>query len=151
MADNYNFTLEHNFNKPFNNIYDVILDFKKFGHFHPHMKDVRVVSQQIPNNIEYEVDEEVLIYGFIRLRPNYKATVLEVEKNKHVRYLSQVKKNIFLTIDFTFSEDKQNGTTRVIEKVDVKGNKFIAGVFLTLLKKAHLQMFNNFISTDYTA
>ncbi len=151
MADNYNFTLEHNFNEPFNNVYDVILNFKKFGHFHPHMKHVKIVSQQTPADIEYEVDEEVTLYGFIKLRPNYKATVLEIEKNKHVRYLSQVKKNIFLTIDFNFSENKETGATKVIEKVDVKGNKFIANVFLTLLKKAHLKMFDNFISTEYTA
>ncbi|MDP1802662.1 MAG: hypothetical protein Q8L81_14975 [Bacteroidota bacterium] len=146
MAANHNFTIEHKFNSPFANIYDVVLDFTKFGHFHPHMKTVKIVSKNKPNEIEYEVDEEVLLYGFIRLRPNYKATVLEIEKNKHVRYLSQVKKNIFLTIDFTFSEDKDTGNTKIIEKVDVKGNKFIATVFLSLLKKAHLQMFQNFNS-----
>ncbi len=136
------FTIEHNFNMPFADIYDVILDFKKFGHFHPHMKKVSIVSQASPNEIEYEVDERLFVYGFIPLRPNYKATVVVKEKNKHIQYISQVKKNVYLTIDFNFLEE--NGTTKVIENVDVKANAFVASAFLKLLKKAHLDTFQNF-------
>ena len=151
MAGNHNFTIEHNFSEPFENIYDVILDFKKFGHHHPHMKEIKIVTKHLPNKIEYEINEEVVLYGFIKLRPNYKATVLEVEKNKHIQYLSQVKKNIFLTIDFTFIENKEKRTTKVIEKVDVKSNKFIASIFLCLLKKAHVKAFQNFSTPLFTA
>ncbi len=151
MAANHNFTIEHKFNSPFAIIYDVILDFTKFGHFHPHMKTVKIVSKTHPNEIEYEVDEEVLLYGFIKLRPNYKATVLEIEKYKHIKYISQVKKNVYLTIDFMFSENKESGTTKIVEKVDVKSNPIVASVFLNLLKRSHLQMFQNFISNKYTA
>lgn len=151
MAANHNFTIEHEFNSPFENVYNVILDFTKFGHFHPHMKTVKVVSKTQPNEIEYEVDEEVLLYGFIRLKPNYKATVCEIEKHKHIKYISQVKKNIYLTIDFIFSENKETGTTKIIEMVDVKSNPIVASVFLNLLKRSHLQMFQNFNSPKYAA
>ncbi len=151
MAANHNFTIEHSFTSPFKNVYNVILDFTKFGHFHPHMKTVKVVSKAQPNEIEYEVDEELLLLGFIKLRPNYKATVLEIEKHKHIKYVSQVKKNVYLTIDFTFSENRETGITKVIEKADVKSNPIVASVFLNLLKRSHLQLFQNFNSTKYTA
>lgn len=151
MAANHNFTIEHKFNSPFATVYDVILDFTKFGHFHPHMKTVKIISKNKPNEIEYEVNEELFLYGFIKLKPNYKATVLEIEKYKHIQYISQVKKNVFLTIDFIFSENKQSGTTQIIEKVDVKSNPIIASAFSSLLKKAHLQTFQNFNSNKYAA
>ena len=150
MTDNHNFTIEHNFNKPFENIYNVILDFTKFGHFHPHMKQVKIVSQKL-NETEYEVDEKLLLYGFIPMRPNYKATVIEIEKNKHIQYISQVKKNVYLKIDFIFSENKEKGITNIVEKVDVKSNPIVAGAFLSLLKKAHLQTFQNFNTIDHNA
>ncbi len=106
------------------------------------MKEVKIVSQISPGKTEYEVDESLLMYGFIPLKPNYKATVIEIEKNKHIQYISQVKKNVYLTIDFNFNEE--NGTTKVIENVDVKANHFVASAFLKLLKKAHLDTFQNF-------
>jgi len=144
MAGTLDFNIEYNFSKPFTSVYDVILDFKKFGHFHPHMKKIEIVSKDNPSKIEYAVNEELLLYGCIPLKPNYTATVIEIEKNKHIQYTSQVKKNIFLTIDFIFSENKQSGVTIVKEKLRVKSNTFVGTVFIGILKKAHLNCFQNF-------
>lgn len=149
MKSIHKFTIEHSFNKPLENIYKVILDFIKFGHFHPHMKQVKIVSHKHPNEIEYEVDEKLLLYGFIPMCPNYKATVIEKEKNKHIQYISEVKKNVYLTINFNFLEE--NGNIKVIEDVDLKANALIAFTFLSLLKKAHLQTFKNFNTIGYNA
>ncbi|MBL7922484.1 MAG: hypothetical protein JNJ40_19360 [Bacteroidia bacterium] len=63
MPDANSFTIEHVFQRPLAIVYDLILDFKKFWHFHPYMKVVKVVSEISPDKIEYEVYESLLMYG----------------------------------------------------------------------------------------
>jgi hypothetical protein len=141
MASKQSLQLNYEFSSPLSVIYENVLDLKKFGAFHPHMTDVKIVSDSNPKEIEYEIFEEIYLFGFIKNHPHYNATVIEVEKGKHIRYVSQVKKSMLLTIDFTFSENKENKPTKLTEKIEVTCNKIIGSLFLPILKKAHILLF----------
>ncbi|MCD6017439.1 MAG: hypothetical protein K0S53_560 [Bacteroidetes bacterium] len=133
--------LEEEFDVDIHVLYDQFCDFQKYGMHHPVMKTVKIVDDKRPEYIEYEIDEEVLLFGLIKIRPNYKAKVIEIEKNKKLRYTSQVKSYVFLIIDFHFTES--DGKTKMIEHIEVTTNRFVAFVFLDILKKAHLKVYQN--------
>ena len=134
-------TLTNEFNTDSKLLYEQFLDLRKYGKHHPVMTDVKIVSDNTPEYIEYEIDEVVKLFGFIKMYPNYKAKVFEIEKEKHLQYTSQVKPNMFLTIDIYFSEN--SGKTKVEESISVTGNKIITAIFLGILKKAHVKLFQN--------
>lgn len=141
MASKHTLQLNYEFNSPISTIFENLLDLKKFGAFHPHMTDVKIISTTNPKEIEYEIFEEIYLFGFIKNHPQYKATVIEIEKNKHIQYRTQVKKNVFLTIDFVFSENSERNTTQLSEIIEVTSNKLVGAIFLPILKKAHVQLF----------
>lgn len=134
-------TLTDEFNIDSKLLYELFLDLRKYGKYHPVMTDVKVVLDKSPEYIEYEIDEVVKLFGFIKMKPNYKAKVFEIEKGNHLQYTSQVKPSVFLTIDLYFSEI--SGKTKVDEHISVTGNKIITTIFLGILKKAHLGLFQN--------
>lgn len=139
MANTLRLTDEFNIDRKW--LYEQFLDLRKYGKHHPVMTDVRIVLDKTPEFIEYEIDEEVRLFGFIKMNPNYKARVFEIEKGKHLQYTSQVKPTIFLTIDIYFSESF--GKTKVEEQISVTGNKIITTIFLGILRKAHVGLFQN--------
>lgn len=134
-------TLTDEFNIDSKLLYELFLDLRKYGKYHPVMTDVKIVLDKSPEYIEYEIDEIVKLFGFIKMNPNYKAKVYEIEKGKHLQYTSQVKPTVFLTIDLYFSENY--GKTKVDEHISVTGNIIITTIFLGILKKAHLGLFQN--------
>lgn len=144
------FSLEHSLPYHFDVIYASLLDFKKFGEIHPFMSEVKVLNDNYPDYIEYVIVEEFYFLGFIKNHPAYTAKVTEVEKGKHIRYTSPVKKNIFLVIDIRFSTDK-NQTIRVREDFVITANKVMGLIFANILKKAHLQFFKNLRSFLHTS
>lgn len=133
--------LEDEFDVDIHILYEQFCDFKKYGMHHPVMKTVKMVEDKSPEYIEYEIDEEVMLFGLIKIKPNYKAKVIEIEKNKQLRYTSQVKSYVFLIIDLHFTE--LNGKTKMVEHIEVTTNLFVAIVFLDILKKAHLKVYQN--------
>lgn len=139
MANTLRLTDEFNIDRKW--LYEQFLDLRKYGKHHPVMKDVKIVLDKTPEFIEYEIDEQVRLFGFIKMNPNYKARVFEIEKGKHLQYTSQVKPTIFLTIDIYFL-DKSN-KTKVEEQISVTGNKIITTIFLGILRKAHVGLFQN--------
>lgn len=139
MANTLRLTDEFNIDRKW--LYEQFLDLRKYGKHHPVMTDVRIVLDKTPEFIEYEIDEELRLFGFIKMNPNYKARVFEIEKGKHLQYTSQVKPTIFLTIDIYFSEN--SGKTKVEEQISVTGNKIITSIFLGILRKAHVGLFQN--------
>jgi|GEM_PF-1778040 len=142
MSTPTTFTLQHNLPDVHEFVYETLLDFKKFGEVHPFMTEVTVIKENLPEYVEYNIVEEVYFLGFIKNRPTYTARVMEIEKNRHIRYTSPVKNFIFLTIDITFSKNK-NGSLLVTEKFEIQSNKLMGILFGNLLKKAHLKFFAN--------
>jgi hypothetical protein len=142
MASRTIFTIHHQLPGEFDLIYSTLLDFKKFGEVHPYITKVETIKSNLPEYIEYSIFEEIYLFGFIKNYPKYTAKVFEVEKLKHIRYLSPVKKSIFLTIDITFQVNK-HGTLTVTEAFEIKSNKLMGLVFSNILKKAHLKFFEN--------
>lgn len=142
MPSTTKFTLQHTLPDQLDIIYPALLDFKKFGEIHPYMKEVKLIKDNLPEFTEYSIVEEVYFLGFIKNNPTYTAKVFEVEKNKRIRYTSPVKKSIFLTIDISFSSNK-NGTLLVTEEFEIGCNKLMGLVFKNILVKAHLKFFQN--------
>ncbi|WP_317896737.1 SRPBCC family protein [Aurantibacillus circumpalustris] len=136
------FTLQHHLPNQFDLVYSTLLDFKKFGEVHPVITNVTIIKENLPDYIEYSIEEEIYLLGFIKNRPKYTAKVIEVEKHKHIRYTSPVKSFIFLTIDLTLTTGK-NGLLQVTETFEIKSNKVMGLVFKNILSKAHLQFFKN--------
>lgn len=135
--------LNHSFTGDLARVYDSILDFRKFGQLHPYMVNVHELNKTDMNGMAYKVNEEVLLLGFLKMRPEYNVEVLEIEKDKHVRYVSNVKGGIVLVIDFNFVYDKNTHQVELAEHIVVKGNRWLIAYFITILKKAHLQLFDN--------
>ena len=133
-------TLYYTVHQPFDRIYLSLLDFKQFGQLHPYMKSVEIVNQS-EHAIEYLVHEKLKLWGFTPIAPCYKATITEVEKNKHIRYWSEVQKGLFLTIDFTFKTYAENTSTEVYEQIALKGTPWVHTIFLSILKKSHRHIF----------
>jgi hypothetical protein len=133
--------IEDKFNIALNLLYEQFLDLRKYGIHHPVMTNVSIVYDNTSEFIEYEIVEEIKLFGLIKLRPNYKAKVFEIEKYKHLQYTSQVKNNIYLKIDLVFSEF--NGIVNFKETIEITGNPIIVSVFMSILKKAHLQLNKN--------
>lgn len=135
--------LNHSFDGKVEAVYDYILDFKKFGEIHPYMKEVIELSKIEPNSINYEVKEEAILLGFLKTKPVYEVEVIELEAQKHIRYFSHIKGTILLNIDFIFPENDTKNTFNLTERVEIKGNPLLIAYFASILKKAHLQTFEN--------
>lgn len=124
-------------------VYEFVFDFRKFGELHPYMVEVNELTKTINKGIEYEVKENTLLMGFLKMKPEYKAEVIEIESNKHVRYVSKVKGGIVLVIDFKFTQERNTHQVLISETIEVKGNRLLIAYFLMIVKKAHLQLFEN--------
>lgn len=139
MASTHSLTLNHTLHKDFDFVYTHLLDFKKFGSIHPYMVEVKEL-ERTPEFIEYRIKERrVMVLGIIPMWPVYTAKVFEVEKGKHIRYTSPVQKGVDLVIDLTLTHT--NGVTHVNEEIVVTCNAIIAKVFLGIMRKAHLELF----------
>jgi len=141
MPTHTKFTLEHKLQGDFEIVYSTLLDFKKFGEIHPYMTEVSIIKEQ-PEYIEYNIVEEIYLFGFIKNYPTYTARIMELKKDQHIRYTSPVKKNIFLTVDITFSH-QANGSLLVTEAFEIQSSRLMGRMFGNILKKAHLKFFEN--------
>ena len=135
--------LDHYFDRKFDDVYEHILNFKKFGEIHPLMKKVTELSKNEPKSINYKVNEEALLLGFLKIQPTYEVEVIELEAQKHIRYFSHIKSAFLLNIDFVFSENGSNTAFNLTERVEIKGNPLLIAYFASILKKTHLQTFEN--------
>jgi hypothetical protein len=122
--------------------YPAILDLRLFGGYHPFMKEVKLIATNGDNSKIYDIKEETFLFGIIKMRPQYEATVVEIEAGKHIRYLSDVQGGLKLQIDFYF-EEQADGHLRIKECVMVKGNFLLNKMFVNILKKAHLLVFKH--------
>jgi hypothetical protein len=135
------FSLRHTTSRPFDLVYNSLLDFKKFGELHPCMKQVDMLEQKNGHRA-YSVKEEVFLFGFFKIKPEYDAKVIEVDKSKCLQYTSQVKKNVYLDIRFTFS-NKKDGGLEVNEEIELTCNRLVGLVFMKILERSHRQVFRN--------
>jgi hypothetical protein len=135
--------LTHAFDGKFEDVYEHILNLRKFGELHPYMKEVVELSKVEPNSITYEVKEETFLFGFLKIKPIYEAEVIELETQKHIRYFSPIKGAILLNINFIFPENYSNTNFELVERIELKGNALLIAYFASILKKAHWQTFEN--------
>jgi len=142
MPTNTTFSLQHALPNQLEIAYESLADLKKFGEIHPYIIEVNIIKNNLPEYLEYVIVEEVHLFGFIKNHPIYETKVFEIEEYKHIRYTSRVKKNIFLTIDITFSKNK-SGNLIVTETFDIRSPKLMGMVFSGILKKAHFKFFEN--------
>lgn len=134
-------------NAPVSVVYNTILDFKQFGELHPYMKSVELIHSN-PEFSEYEIRESVLVFGFIPMKPHYRAKVFEIEKGKQIRYVSLVQNRIPLTIDF-FIEHSNEDTVKVTEQIEMNGNRLFTSVLMPMMKKTHRIIFQELNSSNH--
>jgi len=142
MAATHTFFLEHIIASPPESVYAALVDLRQFGRYHPHMKEVRIVDDQKPAFIEYEISEELILFKIFRSKPRYNARVFEIDTKAQLRYTSQVKPGIFLQVDFKLKNNGKEGTL-ISEQVQLTCLKPLALAFYGILKKAHLEAFEN--------
>ncbi|MDF2438097.1 MAG: hypothetical protein K0Q95_2473 [Bacteroidota bacterium] len=119
-------------------IFPHFLEFEKFGAFHPYFKKVTKTGLNV-----FHVNEQVLLLGFIPMKPEYKVEV--EESNGCVIYKSKVRTGVDLTIKFSF--EPKGDHTLLTETVDVEANPIIAYILLKTIQKAHLDLFKRLESS----
>lgn len=139
MAAKQTLIIKEEFKIDIGTLYDHFYDFRKYGQLHPFMKEVKLVLDNSPEFIEYEVCEELKLLGLIKYCPNYKVRVFEKNKYRHIIYTSEVKKGVCLTINLYFTESR--GIIRFREDIEVTGNPIIVSVFLRIVKNAHDKLY----------
>lgn len=139
MISTHRFNLKYQLTGPLETAYAGLSNFENFADFHPYMKKINC-SESTAEFKEYWIEEELLLFGFIPNRPSYSARVSEMIPGKHVRYTSQVKKNLHLSIDFVVSG---NGSGKVLveEQIVLQANRLVAHLFFRILRKAHSKVF----------
>lgn len=128
-------------------IYDHLLDLVKFGEIHPSMTEVSVLKRKSDTRVKYLIKEQFKILGFTVFKPQYKAWVTEIRKEKHIAYRSHIKWDIYLSIDYHFSPlDAEH--EKLEEKISVAGNRIVASIFMPLLRKVHLYTIRGLIQRN---
>lgn len=139
MAGRQTLIIKEEFKIDIGTLYDHFYDLRKYGKLHPFMKEVKLVLDNRPEFIEYEVCEELKLLGVIKFSPNYKVRVFEKNKYRHIVYTSEVRKGVFLTINLYFTESM--GIIYFREDIDVTGNPIVISVFLRIVKSAHTKLY----------
>lgn len=119
-------------NCPAESLYSHFQEFEKFGALHPFFTRVTKTAENI-----FFVNERVLLFGFLPMEPQYSVEVHEMKGA--IRYLSEVRKNVKLEINFSFEE--KDHYTDITEVVTVKTNRIIAMILLNTIEKAHSEIF----------
>jgi hypothetical protein len=140
MANKQTLTIIYDFKVDIGTLYDHFCDLRKYGQLHPYMKEVKIIADNSPEFIEYEVCEELKLLGFIKYCPSYKVKVFEKNKYRHLVYTSEVKKGVCLTINLYFIETGDGINFR--EEIEVTGNPIIVSVFLRIVKNAHDKLYS---------
>jgi len=142
MPKQHALCIEHKLYPDFKLVFSTLLDLRKFGLIHPYMKEV-VLTEEVSSKVKtYFICEEVYFLGLIKTKPQYHATVFELEAGKHIRYTSHVKKHVFLQVDFYFDQPSSKHLI-VREEIVSKANYLVGKIFLNIIKKAHLHFFEN--------
>ena len=108
-------------------------DFMLFGKHHPYMFEVIETGTN-----RYCVKESLMLWGCMPMNPCYEVDVQIIEPAKHIYYQSEVKKGLFLYIDYTFIEDVKTGNVKIIEAMILKGYPIINPIFIGILKKSRV-------------
>lgn len=127
---------------PLEPIYNCIADFEKYGKVHPYMVEVKEIAGADSAAKYYAVREQLLLYGFIPMRPGYEVKVTIEEMYKHVQYYSAVAMGVHLTIDFRFAVNEQTGCVEIKEELLLDAPVVIRTVFMGILKRAHVAFYN---------
>ncbi len=124
--------------------YSYFIDFEKFGKIHPVIHTVTQIETQKGNSKgKYFIKESIVLFGFIKMNPEYTAEVFEIDTGNKIKYISQVKPGVDLEINFEFS-DWENGFGTVIkEEVIVTANVIVCNILLKQIKKIHLDLITN--------
>jgi len=124
--------------------YSYFIDFEKFGKIHPVIHTVTQIEPQTGNSKgKYFIKESIVLFGFIKMNPEYTAEVFEVEQGNKIQYTSQVKPGVFLEINLEFSDWENGFGTIIKEEVTVTANPIICSILLKQIKKIHLDLIKN--------
>jgi hypothetical protein len=125
-------------------------DFQLFGKYHPYMIEVIDLENTSASIKKYHVRESLKLWNLVPLRPRYEVDVFIIESEKHIRYKSKVNKGLFLEINYTFIEDMNTKTIKVLEVMLITGNPIINTIFVGILKRSRILMIES-IRKELTA
>lgn len=120
------------------NVFTAIADLRRFGDAHPFMKTVTVTATPDAATTDFHITETARLFGFIPLPVQYDARVTIIQPGTEVNYDSQVQRGVVLHISWNVETDNA-GKVVLTERINVQGNNIIAGVFIRMLCKAHVQ------------
>lgn len=120
------------------NVFAAIADLRRFGDAHPFMKTVTVTATLDATTTDFHITETARLFGFIPLPVQYDARVKIIQTGTEVHYDSQVQPGVVLHISWNVETDNA-GKVVLTEQIEVQGNNIIAGIFIRMLCKAHVQ------------
>ncbi len=91
------------------------------------------------------VKESLKLWGVMPMKPCYEVDVQIIDPEKHIHYTSEVKKGIFLHIEYTFIQEL--GSVKIIEKMTIKGYPIINPVFVGILKRSRVLLIESIRQT----
>lgn len=115
-------------------------DFRLFGKHHPYMFEVIETEKNT-----YCVKESLKLWGIMPMKPCYEVDVRIVEPDKYIQYESEVKKGLFLYIDYTFIQESNN--VKIVESMVIQGYPIINPVFTGILKKSRVLLIESIRQT----
>lgn len=133
-------TFEHLLSGKRSEITNFFSDFHLFGQHHPYMINVTDLGTDTELNNVFRVHESLKLWNMIPMKPCYDVKVIIVQPFMHIRYESEVSKGMFLVIDYTFIEDLESNSVKVIEAMELSGYPLINSIFIGLLKKSRRLM-----------
>lgn len=120
-------------------IHAIVTDFLQFGAFHPLIKQVDSLAIDAIEDAIYDIKEEVVLFGWLKMKPQYRVFVEKSVEHDRVVYKSMIMGIMRLRIEFSFLQDEEQFW--LIEKVQVSRIPLITKIFLDIFSPAHLATF----------
>jgi carbon monoxide dehydrogenase subunit G len=130
-----NLKLEFKVNKPWQTVFENLIDMDKFVSFHP------VIDKIEPLSVKYYLVHETLKFAFLSVSFKYDVFLSSNPAKKTVEMKATVMK--FTKIEMFFALKSEDNSTTVIESIHFKSPFPIKKIMSQIFKKQHSILFAN--------
>lgn len=125
-------------------IYATMLDFRRFGAFHPLMKSVKLVGRANNDEATYFVNEELPLGRWIKLKPKYTIYSMEIKSKQTIQLSAKVNGFFKLRVTISFTEPDTASNMELLETVELSQIPILTNFFLRVFREAHTSAFSRF-------